>query len=288
MGERAAAAVVGGVLLVLLVVLAVRWDRPGPAATAAVASSPSTSSTASTAVARSPGSPTSAPSSTTTTTGHGGAHHGAARTTTTTPPASSPTIHPGALHRPKAGTYAIDVTSGGSKTRGTLSVTADQWQRRVVGDDRRAELLVWDRGGARLASSGEPGADGACDWDEQALAVPTDLAEGRTWSSRVTCDSTISGRAVHLERIETAAVSRRARTHVDGASVDTWVIERRVLLSIEGRGISTVTDATSTELFAPELGLPVFTASRTKVPQPDGTVRTVDASEELLHRSPSS
>jgi hypothetical protein len=156
-----------------------------------------------------------------------------------------------------------------------------------VGDDHRAELLVWDRDGALLASSGEPGADGSCDWDHEALEVPTDLAAGRTWSSRVACDATISGRPVHLERIETAEVEGKARTQLAGGSIDTWVIDRRVVLSIEGKGISTVTDATSTELFAPDLGLAVFTASRTKVPQPDGSVRTVEASEELLQRTPS-
>jgi hypothetical protein len=199
--------------------------------------------------------------------------------------AGGPPIVPGALHRPKPGTYAIEVRSGGTSTRGTLAVDPEQWQRRAVGGDRRAALVVWDRDGAKLASSGEPGADGACDWDQEALEVPADLAVGRTWSSRVTCTSTISGRSVHLERIETAEVEGKARTTLDGGTIDTWVIDRRVVLSIEGKGISTVTDATSTELFAPDLGLPVFSASHTKVPQADGSTRTVDASEELLHRT---
>ena len=71
-----------------------------------------------------------------------------------------------------------------------------------------------------------------------------------------------------------------------GSTVDTWVIDRRVVLTYRGQGVSTVSDATSTELFAPDLGLPVFQMSRTQLPQPDGTVRTVEASEELLHTHP--
>jgi hypothetical protein len=38
----------------------------------------------------------------------------------------------------------------------------------------------------------------------------------------------------------------------------------------------------STELFAPELGIPVYSTSRTDVPLPDGGTNAVYASEEVL------
>jgi hypothetical protein len=273
--------------------LAVRWDDPGVLLTA----DPQPVAAASASEAPVVSSSTTAPStlaSTSSTTGASLPRSAAVRTgrssgatATTTAVGAVADIRPGVLHRPAPGTYAIRVVEGGTTTDGTLTVDAEQWQRRVVGGDRRVELLVWALPGATLASSGEPGTDGACDWDHQVLEVPTDLAEGRAWSSQTACSSTISGRAVRIERLETAEVRTRARTQLGGSPIDTWVIDRRVVVSIQGTGISTITDATSTELFAPDLGLSVFQASTTKVPQPDGSVQTVEASEELLQRTPS-
>jgi hypothetical protein len=294
MSPRAATATLGVLALLALAVLAVRWDDPGAAivairstsAPAAASAPPVTTISAASDTAASDGA-TSTSTSSTIPPRTSGATSARRATAASSAAAARPAISPAALHRPKPGAYAIEVRSGGTGTRGTLIVDPEQWQRRAVGDDRRSELLVWDRDGALLASSGAPGADGACEWDHEALEVPFDLAAGRAWSSRATCDSTIRGRVVHLERIETAEVEGTARTKLDGGTIDTWVIDRRVVLSIVGEGISTVTDATSTELFAPDLGLSVFTASRTKVPQPDGSTQTVDATEELLERAPS-
>ena len=306
---RLSARIVGalaGAGLVGLSVLAVRWDQPSVARARTVAAVAPVAGTTGSAGALASGdgaaptvttaSASSASASTSTSSAGGPSTSGRAGsgsppsspTTTTVATAAprAPSIHPGALHRPAAGRYAIRVIVGDQTTDGSLVVDPEQWQRRAVGGDARVENLVWTSQGATLFASGEPGADGACRWDHQPLQVPADLAEGRSWSSKAGCDSTISGRAVHLTRIETAAVRQRARTHIDGVTVDTWVIDRRVVLSIEGKGISTISDATSTELFAPDLGLPVFQMSRTQVPQPDGTVRTVEASEELLHLRP--
>ena len=184
-------------------------------------------------------------------------HDGAAGTPhAVDPPGPAAPARPGPLRHPRGRRR--------SDHRRDPRVDPEQWQRREVGGDARVENLVWTPQGATLFASGEPGADGACRWDHQAVQVPSDLSEGRTWSSKVGCDSTISGRAVHLERVETAEVRQRARTHIDGVAVDTWVIDRRVVLTIDGKGISTVSDATSTELFAPDLGLPVFQMSRTQ------------------------
>ena len=87
---------------------------------------------------------------------------------------------------------------------------------------------------------------------------------------------------MRVVRREQAAVTKRARTQVGGRSLDTWVIEREVALTIEAETFTTTTVSVSTELFAPELGLAVFQTTRVDVPMPDGQVRSAQTSEELL------
>ena len=62
------------------------------------------------------------------------------------------------------------------------------------------------------------------------------------------------------------------------------MIERHLTITIRSADVTTTSDALSDELFAPSLSLAVYRASRTDVPLPDGTTRSVYASEELLGR----
>jgi hypothetical protein len=211
----------------------------------------------------------------------------AAAPTTTVAAARVPTIQPGPLRVPAAGSYPIRFTGSGRSTDGTLVIDDDQWQRRSIGSEvRSVQQLSWGDRGAVLAASGEPGADGSCRWEGPAVAVPSDLRDGRTWSSRTTCRSEVAGAPVRVVRREQAQVTKRARTQVGGRTVDSWVIDREVALTIEAETFTTTSVSISTELFAPELGLAVYQTSRTDVPMPDGTIRSSYASEELLAVSP--
>jgi hypothetical protein len=114
------------------------------------------------------------------------------------------------------------------------------------------------------------------------VSVPSDLRDGRTWSSRVTCESEVDDNEVKVVRLEEAKVTKRARTQLAGRSLDTWVIERRISVTIRAEDFTTTSVSISTELFAPELGIPVYSTSRTDVPLPDGGTNAVYASEEVL------
>lgn len=139
-----------------------------------------------------------------------------------------------------------------------------------------------ERRRAQLVASGDPRTDGACGWDGRSTSVPHDLKDGKTWSSRITCDSTVNKQPVKVVRVEQAAVTKRARTQLAGRSVDTWLIERRISVTIKAEDFTTTSDSLSTELFAPGLGIAVYSTSRTDVPLPDGTTRPAYASEEVL------
>ena len=206
-------------------------------------------------------------------------------TTPTTVAAGAPTasIQPGPLQAPTPGSYPIRVVSGGKAVDGVLVVDGEQWQRRSIGSEAGpAQQLTWTERGAILAASGEPGEDGSCRWEGPAVAVPSDLRDGRKWSSRTICSSEIGGAPVRVVRREAARVSKRARTQLGGRSLDTWVIEREIALTIEAETFSSTTVSISTELFSPELGLAVYQTSRTDIPLPDGTVRSAFASEEIV------
>jgi hypothetical protein len=193
-------------------------------------------------------------------------------------------VLPVALAAPKPGRYPIKVVSSGTEASGTLVVTSDGWQRRGLGaaGSARTEQLAWSDAGARLVASGEPGSDGACTWEGRSTSVPSDLRDGRTWSSRVTCDSTVGSQGVKVVRVETATVSKRARTQLGGRTLDTWVIDRRITVTIRAQEVTTTSVSISTELFAPGLGIAIYSTSRTDVPLPDGSTRPVYASEEVL------
>ncbi len=204
-------------------------------------------------------------------------------TSTTVAGRRTPSIQPGALRAPTPGRYPIRVVSGGQAVEGELVIDDQQWQRRSLGSDGgTAQQLTWTADGAILAASGQPGDDGACRWEGPAVAVPSDLRDGRRWSSRTICRSEIGGRPVRVVRRESARVSKRARTQLAGRTVDTWVIEREIALTIEAETFMTTSVSISTELFVPDLGLAVYHTSRTDVPLPDGTTRSVYASEEVL------
>jgi hypothetical protein len=208
---------------------------------------------------------------------------GPAATSSSAPPERAPTVQPGPLRPPAPGSYPIRFVSSGEAMDGILVIDDEHWQRRRVGSEvRSVQQLTWGDRGAVLAASGEPGEDGSCRWDGPAVAVPNDLGEGRSWSSRTTCRSEVAGAPVRVVRREQARVSKRARTQLDGRTVDTWVIDREIALTIEAETFTTTSVSISTELFSPDLGLAVYQTSRTDVPMPDGTVRSVYASEEVL------
>ncbi len=268
--------------LVVLAGVAVRWDRPPRDAEAVAAERADLPATMATATTLSP--PATTPASSTTALANRPVTT-ARHAVTPTTPAVRP-IDPGALVAPTPGTYPTRVVVNGSETSGTLAIASDQVQRRSTSSATRVDALAWTAAGAALVANGEPGQPGSCQWSVPALSVPTELAEGRTWSSDVTCSTTAAGQRVDVQREEWASVTHRARTTVARAPVDTWIIERHVLLTVRADRFTSVTESASSELFAPSLGVPVYVASRTDIPQADGSIESVLESEELLSSAP--
>ena len=116
--------------------------------------------------------------------------------------------------------------------------------------------------------------------------VAANLAEGRKWSSSATCSATVSGRPTEVRRDETAGVKSRARAYIGATPVDTWLIQRHVIIRETTGTATVVTEEATNELFAPSLGLSVFRTTRTDVSQADGQVVSQVESVELASTTP--
>lgn len=210
--------------------------------------------------------------------------HPAAITTTTVP--RQPVIQPGLLRPPHFGTYPIHVVTNGQSADGTLYVGRDGTQRVVVGQAKRATKLRWSATEGDLVRTGEASGDGSCSWNPAAVLIAPNLTEGRSWSSDVTCVTSAGPDTLTIRRQETAKVSRRVRTQVSGQPLDAWLIERHIVTTSRSPGVIAVTEEAVSELFAPQIGLSVYSLSRTDVPRADGGVDSVVESIELDATTP--
>ena len=277
-----------GRLVVALVTLAVLAFAPvaaalnapaaGPQTAAPPSPSPTTGGPAPTTVAPST---TSAPPATTATTTPR-VSRSSAPTTTTTMTTTGPVapIDPGPLLAPTPGTYSMKVTVNGTEADGVLRVRSDGTEVRDLPTGTQVDVLQWDDRGAELVRSG--GYDATCAWTPPVVVVPAALREGASWSSTTTCTRPTDDGTATITREETAEVTQRARTIYGDGTVDTWLIQRHLLLTVQTERYTSVTEEASSELFAPSLGLPVYRASRTDIPQADGTVESVLMAQELL------
>jgi hypothetical protein len=207
----------------------------------------------------------------------------AAITTTTL---AVPLVQPGPLHAPTFGTYPIHVTTNSQTTEGTLVVGRDGSQRITIGDAKRAVKLRWSTTKGELLRTGEARADGSCAWNPAVLAIAANLTEDKSWSSDVTCVTSSGDDTITIRRQDTAKVMQRVRTQVAGVQLDAWLIERHVITTSRGPGLMSVTEEAVSELFAPKIGLDVYTLRRTDTPRPDGGVDSVLETIELGSATP--
>ena len=208
-------------------------------------------------------------------------------TTTTSTTAPMPPIVPGPVRAPKGGTYAARSEVDGVERDATLVVAADGTQTLTVGESIRQLRIDWSTGRGVLIASGVPGTDGTCEWTAAAVFVPALLREDRRWASDVSCVTTSpDSPAVTVRRQEEATVARRVRSRIGDEVVDTWLIERRVILTARSNGATTITEESSQEFFAPRLGLNVYTVRRTDTSRPDGEVESVTETISLATATP--
>lgn len=214
----------------------------------------------------------------------------AVATTTTTAPVTpsiveAVAVNPGPLHAPHFGTYPIESSINGQKQVGTLVVGKDGTQRQTIGPAVTVIQLAWTTHG-QLVHTGEATGDNSCTWKPAATVIAKDLREGRHWSSDVSCTVTRGATVVTIRRQETAKVVRKARSLLQGGSIDSWLIERRIVQTERASGRTFVGEEASTELFAPLIGLPVYKLSRIEWPRPDGTLEKFRVATVLLNGVP--
>lgn len=202
-----------------------------------------------------------------------------AATTTTIP-----LIDPGPVSPPRAGAYPVRVTTNGVPSEGTLTIAADGTQRVDFGTNRVARLR-WTPTGGQLLRTGEAKGDNSCWWNPTPMFIPSVLKEGRTWSSDVTCVTSLGSDTLTIRRQETAKVTRRVRTQIGTERLDAWLIERRIVTTSRGMTTSVMEEAT-TELFAPRIGLNVYTLRRIDVPGARGGLDSITESVELAASTP--
>ena len=206
-----------------------------------------------------------------------------------TPPTTTttiPVIQPGPLQAPRYGTYDIHVVTNDKEEAGTLYVGRDGSQRLTVGAAKRASRLRWTAKQGDLLRTGEAKGDGSCEWSPPAVMVASNLTEGRTWSSDVTCITSAGDATLIVRRQESAKVTRRVRTQVAGEQFDAWLIERHIITTSRGSGVTLVTEEAASELFAPKIGLAVYALRRTDVPRADGGVDSILEAIELKSAKP--
>ena len=206
-------------------------------------------------------------------------------TTTTTTGVRGPTILPGPLRTPHYGTYAVRTVANDQPATGTLYVGRDGTQRLMVNHAARTTKLRWSTQG-ELLRSGDGRSEGSCNWTPPAIVIATALTEGRRWSTTVRCTSQVGEITTTVTRQESAKVTQRVRTDIDGKPIDTWMIERHVVATQHADGTTVVIEEASTELFAPSIGMAVYKLSRTDFPRADGTVESVLESIELATAVP--
>jgi len=204
------------------------------------------------------------------------------------PSASDDPIAPPATGRY---TYRADVNGESSTT--TLSVLAAsaprphvvrQIERHLVDGRWTNDVVDWSRTGAAVTATSSAG--GRCDYDRPLTIVPAQLALGTHWDVASTCTATADGERVTLTRVEHGEVRDRATTSYAGTRIMTWFIARTASETEQRSGSSITATMSSTELFAPSLGVAVYRVSRTDLPGDDGSVASIASSLELLSFSP--
>lgn len=210
----------------------------------------------------------------------------AAAGTVTDTSTTLPLIEPGTLHAPRVGTYAVHVTAAGSETDGTLTVRRDGEQRLAAGSFAQVSRLRWTATSAQLLRTGERGSDGSCVLTPSPMFLAAKLSEGRTWSSDSLCVSNLGPTTATIRRQETAKVTRRARAQVGGEAFDTWLIERHVITTSRDGSATLITEETSSELFAPRIGLSVYALRRIDRPRASGIVDSAVETIELRSAVP--
>ncbi len=206
---------------------------------------------------------------------------------TTTTVAVAPPIVPGTLRAPQPGVYAVRSEVNGAEREGTLTVAPDGTQVLAIGDTARQLRVDWSNARGVLVATGAPNTTGSCEWTSGAVVVPSNLRERRRWSSTTSCvTSSATNAAVTVRRQETANVTRRVRTQIGDVVIDTWLIERRVILTARSLGQTTITEELSQEFFAPTVGLSVYKVHRIDTSRPDGVVESVTETIALATSRP--
>ena len=103
--------------------------------------------------------------------------------------------------------------------------------------------------------------------------------EPKTVKNRVHLDLATTSAAHQAELIERL-------TGLGATPVDTWLIQRHVIIRETTGTATVVTEEATNELFAPSLGLSVFRTTRTDVSQADGQVVSQVESVELASTTP--
>jgi hypothetical protein len=207
----------------------------------------------------------------------------ATATTATTPTsaATPPDIEPGPLRPAAPGTYGLRVVADGSSQAGTLRIESGGAQVETVGGSTSTRVVRWSTAGDTLIASHDPG-EPDCAWTPAPTELPGNLHEGRTWSSSASCTTSGPDGSSTVTREEDASIASRARTTYDDRPVDCWLVRRHIVETIRSEHATITTEAVRSELFAPSLGLAVYSVERLDVPDADGSVRSAMWSTELL------
>jgi hypothetical protein len=199
------------------------------------------------------------------------------------PSSTAVSIRPGPVQRSPLGTYGLRVDIDGSVSTGTYRVspgpTADAELHRTDAAGAAAqEVRSFAFGAAASVASG--GSAPSCTWSPPFLLLPAQVQPGTLWQADSSCDTQSGGQAVHQQRSMRAEVLGAARTTVQGRALDTWVIQRIEVDTERIGGVAVESQRTTSELFAPQLGMAVYAVSRTAIPNPDGsTFYTAEAIE---------
>ena len=194
------------------------------------------------------------------------------------------TISPPALQAPAVGAYRERYDGPSGDGEGTLAVTRrgqSTTLRRRVEDSISSQTVQFAADGIHLVVTSDGG--GPCRFAASPLLQPSILEVGTSWTSDATC-STADGVTVH--RVEQAEVTGRARTTVDGAALDTWIIQRHIIETARAEDVMVVSETASSELFAPGVGLAVYRVARTDTPDAEGQVVSTAVAVELLSATP--
>lgn len=190
---------------------------------------------------------------------------------------------------PRAGVYRYRVTNGaeqGSEERRTYEVVrrdereVQLHQRSSATPDAEEPVDIFWRRDRVIVSDAA-----SCDQmeDLRPIRYMFPLVVGNSWSNDNTCTSDKVGQ---IRRRMTARVTEQARVTVSGRSFEAWTITTTGQVDVTLRGVTQSNFFTQTEVFVPELGLPVRITSSVRQTEAETSPGRPPIERQLLHTDP--